>query len=558
MSVQQLWLSRQLHSTMLQSDLSTDRVSDTNDTCSLTPIRPSTTVMGPAKEHTPSLMGRTLSSLTFRRVAVSSVGLASNNPEHPPGDTVPDRLHRSISMPLAGLRLSPRASPAMSSMQTKSAPSSVGGEFGGKTVSPKIGGARGLDVTQAMLLREAQEARQRAEVEHEADLHAIAVLEAELEAMHARLKAEREAAGAELVAARKASAVQLAAERSATRQTAELNAASHEQLTARVADLPSALETARAEAAKVKELEATIETMRREKLNAEREAMKREAVLAAEVARHKDRMAELHEAFEAARAEATKVEDLEATIEAMRQKRFSVEMEAMKREAAAAAEVTALIKSKELADTMYMKSLREMMRTSANEAQRDKDAAIASLRNEYEKKLNLLKTRVRTMMHQREAGAAGSYRGSCSPFSSRTSTIADEDDLFLMMEEEAPSAAQPSAAESSVAQPSAPWWPHGWPSAAKPSATHEPSVTQPSATQPNIQVWTGSFVPGMPRPIVQEMNERGQLEHPPRGLAHDEESASTSSGSSPAAAFFYSLGVPGLSIPSLGHARDQL
>ena len=127
-----------------------------------------------------------------------------------------------------------------------------------------------------------------------------------------------------------------------------------------------------------------------------------------------------------------------------------------------------------------------------------------------------------------------------------------------MMEEEAPSAAQPSAAESSVAQPSAPWWPHGWPSAAKPSATHEPSVTQPSATQPNIQVWTGSFVPGMPRPIVQEMNERGQLEHPPRGLAHDEESASTSSGSSPAAAFFYSLGVPGLSIPSLGHARDQL
>ena len=502
MSVQQLWLSRQLHSTMLQSDLSTDRVSDTNDTCSLTPIRPSTTVMGPAKEHTPSLMGRTLSSLTFRRVAVSSVGLASNNPEHPPGDTVPDRLHRSISMPLAGLRLSPRASPAMSSMQTKSAPSSVGGEFGGKTVSPKIGGARGLDVTQAMLLREAQEARQRAEVEHEADLHAIAVLEAELEAMHARLKAEREAAGAELVAARKASAVQLAAERSATRQTAELNAASHEQLTARVADLQSALE--------------------------------------------------------AARAEATKVEDLEATIEAMRQKRFSVEMEAMKREAAAAAEVTALIKSKELADTMYMKSLREMMRTSANEAQRDKDAAIASLRNEYEKKLNLLKTRVRTMMHQREAGAAGSYRGSCSPFSSRTSTIADEDDLFLMMEEEAPSAAQPSAAESSVAQPSAPWWPHGWPSAAKPSATHEPSVTQPSATQPNIQVWTGSFVPGMPRPIVQEMNERGQLEHPPRGLAHDEESASTSSGSSPAAAFFYSLGVPGLSIPSLGHARDQL
>ena len=453
-------------------------------------------------------------------------------------------------MPLAGLRLSPRASPAMSSMQTKSAPSSVGGEFGGKTVSPKIGGARGLDVTQAMLLREAQEARQRAEVEHEADLHAIAVLEAELEAMHARLKAEREAAGAELVAARKASAVQLAAERSATRQTAELNAASHEQLTARVADLQSALETARAEAAKVKELEATIETMRREKLNAEREAMKREAVLAAEVARHKDRMAELHEAFEAARAEATKVEDLEATIEAMRQKRFSVEMEAMKREAAAAAEVTALIKSKELADTMYMKSLREMMRTSANEAQRDKDAAIASLRNEYEKKLNLLKTRVRTMMHQREAGAAGSYRGSCSPFSSRTSTIADEDDLFLMMEEEAPSAAQPSAAESSVAQPSARWQ-HGWPSAAQPSATHEPSATQPS-TQPNIQVWAGSFVPGMPRPIVQEMNERGQLEHPPRGLAHEEESASASSGSSPAAAFFYSLGVPGLSRPSLG------
>jgi hypothetical protein len=225
-------------------------------------------------------------------------------------------------------------------------------------------------------------------------------------------------------------------------------------------------------------------------------------------------------------------------------------METMKREAAAAAEVTALIKSKELADNMYMNSLREIMRTSANEAQRDKDAAIASLRIEYEKKFNLLKTRVRTMMHQREVGSAGSYRGSCSPFSSRTSTIADEDDLFLMLEEEAPSAAQPSAAESSVAQPSARWQ-HGWPSAAQPSATHEPSVTQPS-TQPNIQVWAGSFVPGMPRPIVQEMNERGQLEHPPRGLAHEEESASASSGSSPAAAFFYSLGVPGLSRPSLG------
>ena len=544
MSVQQLWLSKQLHSTMLQSDLSTDRVSDTNDTSK---------VMEPVKEHARSLMGRTLSSLTFRRVAVSSFGFASNDPEHPTGDSDPERLHRSISMPLAGLRLSLRASPARSSMPTNSAPSSVGGEFGGKTVppklSPKIRGA--FDVTQAMLLREAQEARQRAEMEHEAGLHAIAELDAELEAMHARLKAEREAAGAELEATRKASAAQLAAERSGTRLTAEQNAASHEQLKAKVAELQRALErTAWAEAAKVKELEATIETMRREKLNAEREAMKCEAVLAAEVARHKDREAELQKAFEAARAEATKVEHLEATIEAMRQKRFSVEMEAMKREAAAAAEVTALIKSKELADNMYMNSLREIMRTSANEAQRDKDAAIASLRIEYEKKFNLLKTRVRTMMHQREVGSAGSYRGSCSPFSSRTSTIADEDDLFLMLEEEAPSAAQPSAAESSVAQPSARWQ-HGWPSAAQPSATHEPSVTQPS-TQPNIQVWAGSFVPGMPRPIVQEMNERGQLEHPPRGLAHEEESASASSGSSPAAAFFYSLGVPGLSRTSLG------
>lgn len=273
----------------------------------------------------------------------------------------------------------------------------------GGALHPALGRARGLDVVQAhqVVLRQEQDARRRAEAELEAMMLTLAELEAELMTATARVEAEREAAVARTASvmarataereAAGALASQLGRAEDDARSGAESSAAEREGggdgggvlmanaelavVTAAMTDLDAELHAATA---------CSWHAARQ--LQAEKAARARaEAALEASEAAARDQVAGLELALEAARAEAR--DKMASTERSIRAQLEAVEREAALRLAVAASEMSGVARSKEEAAEAFQVALRSAKQAAADEATREKEAALERCRDTYEHQL---------------------------------------------------------------------------------------------------------------------------------------------------------------------------